>query len=218
MVSIEVIIRQMILSALRNAQITSANPTHTNTVKEISLTGEIGTEEEFKESIRDMVQEMLDDPITTQSIAENELTKEKKKGITESQKVGLASKAVSTAKNPGSIVAQGLAFLPHAVLVSFAISLAPFIFDQLTRPGGPLDLRFKRIVDDEINAFLSRQTQKDTELGIRQVIIQSKKGFTASNGVNNYNTQKGIREGGFDKQRLDRFGMIDHSKGLFDFG
>ena len=63
----------LILSALRNAQITSANPSHTNTVKEISLTGEIGTEEEFKESIRIIVQDMLDDPVTTQSIEENEL-------------------------------------------------------------------------------------------------------------------------------------------------
>ena len=107
-------------------------------------------------------------------------------------------------------------FMPHAALVLLAISLAPMIFDILTKPGGPMDLRFKRIVDDEINAFLSRQAQKDTEFGTRQVIIQSRKGFTASNAENSFNTLRGIREGGLDKERLDRLGMVDHAKGLFD--
>ena len=92
------------------------------------------------------------------------------------------------------------------------------IFDLLTKPGGPLDLRFKRIIDDEINAFLSRQTQKDTEMGVRQVIIQSKTGFTASNGKNNYNTLRGIREGGLNEERLTRIGKVDHTKGVFDLG
>jgi len=79
-------------------------------------------------------------------------------------------------------------------------------------------LRFKRIIDNEINAYLSRQAQKDTEFGVRQVVIQSKVGFTATNGANNYNTVRGIREGGIDKERLDRIGMVDHAKGVFDFG
>ena len=94
----------------------------------------------------------------------------------------------------------------------------PLIFDILIAPGGPFDIRFKRIVDDEINAFLARQTQKDTEFGYRQVIIQSKLGFTAPNGVNNYNTVRGIREGGIIQERLDRFGMVDQSKGNWPFG
>jgi len=42
-------------------------------------------------------------------------------------------------------------------------------------------------------------------------------GVSAANGKNNYNTVRGIREGGLDKERLDRIGMIDHSKGAFDF-
>jgi len=79
-------------------------------------------------------------------------------------------------------------------------------------------LRFKRIISDEVNAFLSRQTQKDTEMGVRPVIIQSKIGFTAKNGANNFNTVRGIREGGIDTERLDRIGMKDHIKGVFDIG
>ena len=55
-------------------------------------------------------------------------------------------------------------------------------------------------------------------MGVRQVIIQSKTGFTATNGKNNYNTLKGIREGGINEDRLERFGMKDHSKGIFQSG
>jgi len=92
------------------------------------------------------------------------------------------------------------------------------IFDELTRPGSVLDLRWRRIISNEVSAFLSRQTQKDTQFGVRQVIIQSKTGFTATNGKNNYNTLRGIREGGLNKELFDRIGMVDHTKGVFDFG
>ncbi len=225
MASLQSIIYQMVLSMLREAQFTSANPTHINKFKGLTSgpASDIGTDEEFAQAFAEIVRKELADlglEESEEDLSQDLLDFEQKKtgGISESQKVGLASKGLSTAQNPVNIVSQGLAFLPHAVLISFAISLAPFIFQQLTRPGGPLDLRWKRMIDEEVNAFLSRQTQKDTELGFRQVIIQSKIGFTASNGVNNYNSIRGLREGGIDKERLDRIGMIDHSKGLFDFG
>ena len=76
-----------------------------------------------------------------------------------------------------------------------------------------MDLRFRRIIREEINGFLSRQAQKDTEFGVRQVIIQSKTGFTATNGQNNYNTLRGIREGGVNEELLARVGKVDHTKG-----
>ncbi len=216
------IVYQMILSVLRGAKMTSKDPTFTNVFKGMG-SPDVGFDEELKEAIRETVDGFIVDPDSPDKLAENLLDAEEKeknkKGTKEKTAAKAIGKTIGVGKDPvAAIIATAIPFLPHAVLVTLAIMLVPLIFKELTRPGAALDLRFKRIVDDEINAFLSRQTQKDTEMGIRQVIIQSKKGFTAANGVNNYNTTKDIREGGFDKERLDRQGRVDHSKGVFDFG
>lgn len=201
---------------------TSASPGHTNHFIGIESSGGmdiIGNNEEINAAIREAVENITSNPDSAESLSDNLLNSEQKtgKGL-EKSAIGAASKVIGIANNPASIVASGITLLPHAVLVAFAISITPFIFDILTKPGGPLDLRFKRIISNEVNAFLSRQVQKDTEMGVRQVIIQSKTGFTASNGANHYNTQKGVREGGIDKERLDRIGKVDHTRGVFDLG
>jgi len=224
MATLDSIIKQMILSAFRSANMTSASPGHVNHFIGIESQGGmdiIGSNEEINVAIREAVQAFVDDPESAESLSEDLINAEiktgkKKKGKLESTATGAISKVIGVGSNPANIVAMGLPLLPHAALVALALSLTPLIFDVLTRPGGPLDLRFKRIISDEVNAFLSRQTQKDTEMGVRQVIIQSKTGFTAKNGENNYNTVRGIREGGINKERLDRIGMKDHSTGVFD--
>lgn len=223
MSSFQNIVYQMILTVLRDAKMTSASPGKINTFVglESGVSTSIGTDDELREAIIDLVGEEFD-LVGADELAEDLLDaegkKKTKKGKLESKASSQTRKTIAALDSPVSIMTAAIPFLPHAVLVSLALMLAPFIFEQLTKPGGPLDLRFKRIISDEVNAFLSRQTQKDTEMGVRPVIIQSKIGFTATNGVNNYNTQRGIREGGIDKEKLDRIGMIDHSKGVFDFG
>ncbi len=221
MASLDVIIKQMILSAFRSAEMDSASPGHINHFK--SMKGDIlGSSDEINAAIEEAVEGLMVNPDSADKLAQNLLDSEektaKKKGTKEKQGAAAIKKTLGGIIDPTSIVASALPYLPHSVLITFAILLAPLIFDVLTKPGGPLDLRFKRIIDDEINAFLSRQTQKDTEMGVRQVIIQSKIGFTASNGQNNYNTLKGIREGGLNEEKLARIGKVDHSKGVFDFG
>jgi len=213
----EIFIRKMV-QLLEDSTWTSASPNKENTVKDIrEVTFGSDFDQAFEAAVVEAVEEHL--------VANPPKAKEEeptalpvKKGITESQGVSMTRQGMNLAQNPTDIVSLALQRLPHAVMITFAISLAPLIFEQLTRPGGPIDLRFKRMIDDEINAFLSRQTQKDTEIGYRQVVIQSKLGFTAPNGVNNYNTVRGIREGGLDKERLDRIGMVDHTKGDWPFG
>lgn len=214
MADLQTIFYQIVLSIMRESKFSSASPGHTNTF--IGVTGantSIGTDEELRQAIMDIIESVESIPEGAEKPASKILGDTKKK---EKQVAAGITSTISKVQNPASIVASGLPLLPHAALIALAIALSPIIFDILTKPGGPLDLRFKRIIDDEINAFLSRQTQKDTEMGIRQVIIQSKTGFTAANGKNNYNTVRGIREGGLDKERLDRIGMVDHSKGVFD--
>ncbi len=215
------IITSYVIDLLKEAQITSASPEWTNTVKDVRVTG-LGSDFDYELEIA--IQEKITELKTTnpEIFEGGEETKTKsraaKKSSSETQAAGLIRKGTSIADNPASIVAEGIRYLPHAVLVTLAVMLVPMIFNELTRPGGILDLRWRRIISNEVSAFLSRQTQKDTQFGVRQVIIQSKTGFTATNGKNNYNTLRGIREGGLNKELFDRIGMVDHTKGVFDFG
>ena len=215
------VITSNIVDLLKRTQITSASPGWTNIVKDV-IVSELGSDfdAELEAAIKEQIEELkVTNPEIFAGGTSTATTKiPKKKGFGEAQGISLASKTLRGAQDPEIIVTMGFLYLPHAALVAFAISLAPLIFYLLIKPGGPFDVRFKRIVDNEINAFLSRQTQKDTEFGVRQVIIQSKLGFTASNGVNNYNTVRGIREGGLNKERLERFGMVDQTKGSWPFG
>lgn len=225
MPALQTIIYQMVLAMLRESKFSSANITKIN--KFLGLQGglptNIGTDEEFAQAIQEIVRKELTDIGLDESTTDqaqdllDAKEKPKKKTNTETKATQSTQKVLATAQNPATAIWDLVQFIPHSKLIILAAFLAPLIFMELTRPGGLLDLRFKRIVDDEITAFLSRQSQKDTEMGFRQVVIQSKVGFTASNGVNNYNTIRGIREGGIDKERLDRIGMVDHSKGIFDF-
>ena len=217
------VITSYVVDLLKEAQITSASPEWTNTVKDVRITG-LGAD--FDYALQEAITETISEIATTNpdlfgggaSTTTAKKTTDKK-GTKERQTARLVRQGITIADNPAVLLAEGIRYLPHSILILLAISLAPLIFDILTKPGGPLDLRFKRIIDDEINGFLSRQTQKDTEYGVRQVIIQSKTGFTATNGVNNYNTVRGIREGGINKDLFDRIGRIEHTKGdYFPFG
>lgn len=226
MATLDSIIKQMILSAFRSANMTSASPGHINRFIGIESQGGmdiIGSNEEINAAIREAVQGFVDDPDSAESLAGELLDSEQKtgkksKGKLQKGALSTVSTVGAAGQDPASVIARVLPLLPQATLIALALLLAPLIFDILTKPGGPLDLRFKRIISDEVNAFLSRQTQRDTEMGVRQVIIQAKTGFTSTNGVNNYNTLRGIREGGVNKEQLDRIGKVDHSKGIFNVG
>lgn len=137
-------------------------------------------------------------------------------GLTEAQGVGLGRQALATLRDPTSLVTEGLSKLPHAALIAFALALLPLIITELTKPGGPWDLRFKRIVENEFNALMDRQTAYDIRIGERSIIVQSRAGFINKNGAaSNTNTLREIREGGINKDFFNEVGYIDHSRGLF---
>ncbi len=209
------IITSYVIELLRETQITSASPGFTNVVKDVRVTG-LGSEfdQELDIAIAEKIEEFkVTNPEFFEEIPISKEPKTAKIQGTEKIATGLARQGASLVQNPANAFASLIPLLPHAALLALAISLAPFIFDFLTKPGGPMDLRFRRIIREEINGFLSRQAQKDTEFGVRQVVIQSKTGFTAANGQNNYNTLRGIREGGVNEELLARVGKVDHTKG-----
>lgn len=78
-----------------------------------------------------------------------------------------------------------------------------------------MDVRWKRMMQDEFNAFLDRQDQMNTFLGYRQVIVQSRAGFLAhSSGAGTYDTVRDLREGGMDKDRQEIVGLVDLARDL----
>jgi hypothetical protein len=110
--------------------------------------------------------------------------------------------------------------LPHAVLVLLAIQLAPMIIDELKRPGSWLDIRFKRLMIEEFNAFLSRQEQWNTQLGLRNLIVQNTPGFIITGGTSATETTLRIVRGGgtIPDTRLatQNNEIFHHEKELFD--
>jgi len=208
------VIRQMIEQALFNSNITSAggDSPKINRVFAVDV-NPIEFEEMFRAAIREELEGMREREAGVPKVPE-EIEGEGK--LTEGQVTGLARKGLSAAQNPASIVATGLAFLPHAVLVSFVIGMMPLIFAELTRAGSTFDLRWKRILADEFNAFLDRQAQHNTRIGTRQVIIQSSAGFINLNGgESNTNTVRLARKGWTGIEDVSELDYVNHKKGLF---
>ena len=74
----------------------------------------------------------------------------------ESGAIGAVRQGAGFAQNPASIATTFMRFLPHTALIALALSLLPIIIEQLTGNGKMWDLRFKRIMQNEQNAFLDR--------------------------------------------------------------
>jgi uncharacterized protein YbjT (DUF2867 family) len=119
-------------------------------------------------------------------------------------------------KNPGAFVAAGIRVLPPVAVAFLAKEVAEFVLTELTREGQLLDVRWRRQLDKEQNAFLDRQQQRNTQIGLRQVITTSEKGFIKLNGAGGTESNiRQIRDGGVDGNRLARVDLTDHTKGLF---
>lgn len=111
------------------------------------------------------------------------------------------------AKNPSAAFAT-LAPVIGPLLMTPAV--LKIIADWMVGPGGPLDRRFKRDIPMEIEQFLTRQQQKSTQIGLRQVVITTRAGWRNINGASeNANTFRQIREG----NRLAEIGLSEKAMG-----
>lgn len=170
--------------------------------------------EGFEDVIRAEVKRIMEEEKSTEGrIEDSEGTGG---GLTESGAANMTRKGLNIAQHPEAMVGMGISYLPHAALVALAIALVPLIIKELKKPGSALDIRFRRIMIDEFNAFLGRQDQWDTKLGLREVRVQSSAGFLIMNGsAMTENNLRQVREGGTDGDRLALIGMTDHAKELF---
>ena len=104
--------------------------------------------------------------------------------------------------------------MPHAALVLLAIALAPLIVDQLKSPGSMLDVRWRRIMQEEFIALMGRQDQWNAQIGVRQVYVASHDQFLVGNGaaMSESNLRR-VRES--DDRIADRLEFTDHAKEFF---
>jgi len=98
--------------------------------------------------------------------------------------------------------------------LALAVEIVPMVIkavtDQLTKAGSPFDKRFKRIMQNEQNAFFNREEQRRRQLGLSPVIITSVTGFVNNGGANTVATLKQVKENG----GLSKIGLQDKAIGL----
>jgi len=206
-------LRQFIENALMTMHISSAggDSPKINYVRDVDL-----NPADFDQIIRDEVERIINERMEETKTKETGIEKEAgTSGGIESGAVGAVRQGVGLAQNPATGIGMLLRFIPHVALITLALSLIPIIIKELKRPGSMMDVRWKRMMQDEFNAFLDRQDQMNTFLGYRQVIVQSRAGFLAhSSGAGTYDTVRDLREGGMDKDRQEIVGLVDLAKDL----
>lgn len=197
-------------------KITSAggkNPVNNEVKQPFNIT-EAGLDEEFSREVVRVIREEIKIQMT--EFQENPPTpKSKPEASTVSNVTGDISEVMNIVKNPTAWISGALKVLPPVALAFLAKEIAEMVFTEITKPGGVMDLRWKRQMEKENNAFLSRQTQRETQLGVRPVIINQSNGFIALNPALNYNNQKIIRDHNYEAASDPKLRLVDHAVGLF---
>lgn len=209
---LESILRQWIEQYLTGLQITSAGGDSPK-INEVAYLPEVsGFGDVIDAAIRDaIIQHMEENTGSGPAVPKDEA------GLSEGQALSLGRGALSKLQSPQSIVMEGLQYLPQATIIGFAVSLLPTIINELTRPGGPFDLRFKRAVEEEYNAIEERKYIYDIGVGQKGLRFQLQAGFMShgQSGALSTNTQRLIRDGGIDRSLQGQIGYIDYAEGLF---
>jgi uncharacterized protein YllA (UPF0747 family) len=113
-----------------------------------------------------------------------------------------------------SLITKNMAILGPIMAPFLAVQITEQVIEILTRPGFPLDPRFKRRLEEEYNSFLARQTQFNSAIGARNVVVQTKAGWINANGAGHRSTMKDIREGTGRGVRQGFIGIEDKSIGM----
>ena len=100
--------------------------------------------------------------------------------------------------------------LPPVAVALLVAKVSKMILDDLKRPGGAWDIRYKRLLENEVENYMSRQLQRNTQVGAgRQIIIQMRSQFLNLNGQGNSNTFQQVRDYG---NRLAEVGLNTKDK------
>jgi len=208
--NIDSIFKQIMEQYLLGLEVTSSGGDSPKVNKVFSLPEVQGFGDIIDNAIRQAIENQ-----TSTTVGDGDIT-EAEQGVTAGNALSVAGRATSNLQNPVSIVSQGLAFLPHAVIVSFVIAIIPTIINELTRPGSDFDLRFKRLVAEEYNSIEERKYLYDIRVGQKGLILQPVVGLlsTGQTGAASTNTLRLIKDGGIDKSFQGQIDYVDHAEGL----
>ncbi len=215
-------IQKMIMSALESMEVTSANPTHINTLIQVNNIDLPDLDQFLKKDTDNKLQDKITnkdaDGNFTEKIDTKSLMSDKDKLISslkeqDVKKIlgvgGLDSntlKSIATSGKGGVLgfgsgLAGGVggagkiaAIFPPAMIALLVAQLTIQIVKQLREPGGLLDRRVRIVAREEAFAELDRQTRQNTRIGDRQIIIQQVAGWRSNNGNLSTNTSKIITE------------------------
>ena len=228
-------IQKMILSALESMEVTSANPTHINTLIQVNnidlpdLEQFLKKDDDDKAIQKPLSEKDTDERTLTDAIGKQTKSLDMKVKKLDGSKQFLDKAGISGKNIPGILGATGgkgllggtagisrlAAFAgPVAAPVAIALMVEPVtkaIIKELQRPGGFLDKRVKIEARKEAFAGLDRQTRQNTKIGDRQVIIQQFEGFRNYEGFASTNTSRLVREGG---TRTADIGLFDRAEGV----
>jgi len=98
-----------------------------------------------------------------------------------------------------------------AIAITAPVVMIAFI-KALSVKGGPLNRDWRRFIQNEINIGLSRQQQKENELGITQTILTQVVGFNENNENFTYNSLFNVNDA-----RIARIGLSDVEAGVTTF-
>jgi hypothetical protein len=174
-------INQMILKIVESLEITSANPTHTNTV--------IQANEMDTPDIESMINDSLKESGDAGALGE---LKSKFNKLEDSPLGEIGNMTSAQTANFKSLLNNPSQFIMGTFMRKFAkgagvVALIAIIGEavktivlELFKPGRMFDIRFKRDIRNEVVAFQSRQDQQNVKQGFSSVIITSMAGQRGS--------------------------------------
>ena len=211
MADLQSIMYQIVLSILRDSRFSSASKGHTNKFEGIdSAATQIGTDEEINEAIREIVEEVIDTEKSDSDLL-----------VGDKDETGNNAKELLKAAKQGAdpvdyIQTYAKRLVPIILPLLVAAGLTELIINTMLSPGGLFDRRLRRLITEEFNGLLDKQTQKNFHIGTRQLTIQSRAGFRNIQGIGFEDNLKQIREGTGSGLRKSALDYIDFSKGVRD--
>jgi len=172
---------------------------------------------DFEGILDDNIRELINDAIDEREIAGGGGASTRAKQSPGSQ--GQAQEALQLltggiGSTPQSIVQRLVPMLGPAMLLFMLPEIFKFVLNEMIKPGGPFDVRFKREIQKEQFGFYDRQTQWDSSHGYRNVIIQGVNGFKAEQGSFHASTFRDIKEAGGSNIQLNRIALTDKAYGF----
>jgi hypothetical protein len=144
--------------------------------------------------IQDVIESEVEKILEASGVKPNRGAKAPKDQATDNILDVIFSAGMRGAGGSGAVLNMIKPLLGPAAVAFLAPIVTKMVLEELIRPGGALDIRYKRQITNEVENYLSRQIQRDTQIGNRQVIVQMRSQFLNLHGEGNSNTYQQVRD------------------------